>query len=98
MFTHNGKTIPLAPTQDPDKVDTWGADWSEFLLEGEYLVGSIWLLDSDLATIDETCTLTHTSMLMRGGVIGRGYTVTNRIKTNGGSTIDKSMFIKCIAN
>lgn len=98
MFIHTGKTIPLAPTQDPNSEDTWGVDWSEFLQTGEELVGSIWILDPDLTTSKETCTTTHTSMLMKGGVIGKRYLVTNRVKTNTGSTIDKSMWIVCTPN
>jgi len=96
IFSHNGKDIPLAPIQDPNNIDTWGADWSEFLMPQESLAKSKWLLPSDLISIDETCTLTHTSILLEGGIPGKRYIVTNRIKTNLDNTIDRSMIIRCI--
>ena len=96
MFTHNGRDIPIAPIQDPNNVDLWGADWSELLQEGEFLISSIWILDTDLISVDEWCSLTHTAFLMKGGINGKDYVPTNRIKTNLGSTLDRSMFIKCV--
>ncbi len=96
MFIHDGKVIPLAPVQDPNNIDSWGADWTDFLVEGETIYKSRWLIPSDLISLNETCTLTHTTTLLKGGVPGKSYVVTNRIVTSLGNTIDRSMFIKCV--
>lgn len=96
MFTHNGKEIPLAPTiQDPDNEDTWGGDWTDFLLEGETIHSSIWIIPDDLISVSESATITHTKILMKGGISGNSYTVTNRIKTTEDTSIDRSMVIRC---
>ena len=95
MFTHNGKTIPLAPVQDPNNKDTWGADWTDFLPEGVTLAKSLWLVPEDLSSMDEWCTLTHTKIRMSGGIPGKNYTLTNRTVDSDGNTIDRSMFIIC---
>ena len=95
MFTHNGRTIPLAPVQDPNNKDTWGADWSDILQDGVTLAKSRFILPNDLVSIDEWCTPTHTKIRMSGGIAGKNYTLTNRIIDSEGNTLDRSMFIVC---
>jgi len=96
LFYHDGKTIPTAPTpKDPDSVLDYGCDWSGWLQDAETVTASAWIVEDGLTGSAETNTGLVTGVMLSGGVDGTTYTITNRIDTSLGRTINRSMLIEC---
>lgn len=84
--------------KDPDDVDAFGVDWSS-RLTAETIASSSWTIDpADGATplTNETVsfTTTTTTIWLSGGVADEVYTLTNRISTTAGRTLDQSVRLK----
>lgn len=94
--THDGTSIPLAPSKDPDSIIDYGFDWTDFLSVGETISTSTWILDSGLTESSNSFTDSQTAIFISGGIVGTVYTITNRITTNSAPprTEDRSMYIR----
>ena len=69
--------------KDPDSTLDYGIDWSRWLTEGESIVDSQWVVPADLTVVDNQFVSSgKTIVWLSGGVVGKRYTITNRITTN----------------
>lgn len=59
----------------------YGLDWSEWLVEGDTIVSSVWLVPNGLTVVAQSQTSTTTTVWLKGGVNGQVYNVVNRITT-----------------
>jgi len=93
MFISDGLTIPIAPPIDLDATMDYGFTWAAWLASGETIVTSTWI--TGLTTGTESNTGIITTVFLSGGILGTGYTLTNRVITSLGRTEDRSMTIFC---
>lgn len=94
MFMHDGNSIPNAPAKDPDSTIDYGCDWSGWLQTAETVTASAWTV-AGLTTSSEVNTGIITGVMLAGGTAGEFYILTNRITTNFGRVVDRSMTIEC---
>ena len=94
---HDGNNIPVVPTKDPDSNLDYGFDWTDWLVTGESIASSSWILPSDLVEESTIFSANKTSIYFSGGVSGYTYTVTNRIVTDSTPprTEDRSFTLPC---
>jgi hypothetical protein len=85
-------TAPLAwDSKDPDDIDDFDIDWSARLVTDETISTSTWLLPSGITRVSDTNTATTTTIILAAGSAGALYTLTNRITTSGGRTLDQDV-------
>lgn len=83
---------PKFPFKDPDEVLDYTIDWTA-RLDADTIVTSTWIVptgivkDSDSIVAGAKATL----IWLHGGTIGEKYTLTNRVITVGGRTMDQSV-------
>ena len=79
-----------AYTKDPDATERFTVDWSD-RLDGDTISTATWSQSpSGLTLSGDTSDDTSASTLVSGGTIGDTHTITNRITTSGGETLDQS--------
>lgn len=81
-------------TKDPDDVLDYGFDWSLWLGVNETISTSTWILSPGITQNSATNTNTATTVWLSSGVAGTPYSVTNRVVTNQGRTVDRTMTIR----
>lgn len=89
-------------TKDPDDVLDYGFDWgARWLSSGETISTSTWIASPGITVGTgsnganaPTNTNSATTVWLTGGNAGVPYTVTNRITTNQGRTVDRTMTIR----
>lgn len=81
-------------TKDPDDILDYGFDWSAWLSNAETISSSTWILSPGITQNSATNTTTATTIWLSSGVAGQPYSVTNRITTNQGRTVDRTMTIR----
>ena len=96
LFYHDGQNIPKAPPKDPDATTDYGCDFTGWLQENETVTVSSWIIGAGLTGATETNTGLITGVMLSGGSEGSKYTVTNRVATSLGRTVDRSMIIECV--
>ncbi len=79
-------------TLDPDATDHFDFNWAADLQDDTIDTYEIVLLDG-LTQVSLTRTGNHVRVFLSGAVDGRVYRVTNRITTDGGRTLDKTIRI-----
>lgn len=87
--------MPLQwPAKDPDEVLDYTLRWSR-RLDGDTIDTSSWTIDDDaLEQESNSNTDTTTTVWLSGGTIGEKYTLTNRVVTAGGRTMEESVTIR----
>ncbi len=86
--------------KDPQAVLDYTIDWNDgYLTTGETIstgtTNSVWAVSSSGITIDsEGQTTTTTTLTLSGGTHGVMYKATNRVKTSGGRTDDRTVYVK----
>ena len=81
------------PPKDPDEVLDYGIDWTA-RLAGDTIISSGWIIIPDEVTKDsDIYTETSTTIWVSGGTLGASPSVTNRIVTAGGRTMDQSVIL-----
>ena len=84
------------PDKDPNEVLDYGLDWTA-RLAGDSITASSWTVDVGTITIDsDENTTTLTTAWLSGGSAGTTYTLTNRVVTEGGRTMDQSVTLDCV--
>lgn len=102
MIEHDGVNIPTVAPKDPDSLGVeYGFTYP--LKDGEVILESQWLINNTLVgngdEVDGLTSLTTiyqsnvTKIALSGGVLGRRYTLTNRISTSITESDDRSMFM-----
>jgi hypothetical protein len=103
-FVHNGKGPAKGPPKDPDETLWYGVVWDDEA-QGASISRSEWIVDPGLTVVSsigsETVTIdgvTYTQVnkvLLKGGVVGQVYQVTNRATFNN-QTMDRSFKIAVV--
>lgn len=89
-------------TKDPDDILDYGFNWGDkWLSANEIITGSTWILSAGITAGNgsngadaPTYTDTQTTVWLMGGSAGQPYTATNRITTNQGRQVDRTMTIR----
>ena len=81
-------------TKDPDDVLDYAFDWSSWLATNETISTSTWILSPGITQNSATNTNTVATVWLSSGVAGTPYSVTNRVVTNQGRTVDRTMTIR----
>lgn len=83
------------PNKDPNEVLDYELSWARRLADGDTIAGSTWLVDVGDVTVDsDTFTDTKATVWLSGGTVGTRCTLTNRVTTAGGRTMDQSVGIR----
>lgn len=81
------------PYKDPDEVLDYQIDWSPRLGE-DTIASSTWIVPTGISQDSDSHDTMKTTIWLSGGTTDESYTLTNRIVTNGGRTMDQSVKIK----
>lgn len=82
--------MPLTwPDKDPNEVLDYLVDWTA-RLNGDTITSSTWLVPVDITKDSDSFTDTTTTIWLSAGTIGT-LTLTNRVTTAGGRTMDQSI-------
>jgi len=83
---------PVTFKKDPSAVLDYQINWATWL-DGDSILGSSWIVPSDLTEVSSSHTATTATIWLSGGML-ISYEVTNRIVTAGGRTDDRTIIIK----
>ena len=81
------------PYKDPDEVLDYQLDWMA-RLAGDTIASSTWIVPNGITKNSDSKTETTTTIWLSGGTIGASLSITNRIETVGGRTMDQSVSLK----
>lgn len=81
------------PYKDPDEVLDYQLDWMA-RLAGDTIASSTWIVPNGITKNSDSKTETTTTIWLSGGTIGASLSITNRIETAGGRTMDQSVSLK----
>lgn len=81
------------PNKDPDEVLDYQIDWSD-RLGADTIATTTWVVPSGITKDSDTNDDTTTTIWLSGGTTGETYSLTNRITTAGGRTMDQSVRLK----
>jgi hypothetical protein len=81
-------------TKDPDDVLDYAFDWSQWLGNAEVISTSTWITSPGITQDSDSFTNTVATVWLSAGTAGQPYTATNRITTNQGRTVDRTMTIR----
>lgn len=87
-------------SKDPDEVLDYQIDWGERLQDAETISTSAWTItgsDSVLTEDSNSISGESTVIWLSSGTLGVRYTLTNRIVTDAGRTMDQSVRLKIVA-
>ena len=79
------------PTKDEDEVLDYVLDWSNRLASGDTITTSTWIVEAGIDKDSDSKTDSTTTIWLSGGTDGVTYTLTNRVVTAGGRTMDQSV-------
>ena len=84
------------PSKDPDEVLDYTIDWTDRLTD-ETIETSTWTItgeDDELTQDTDTIANPYTVIWLSSGTLGVKYSLTNRITTTGGRTMDQTVTLK----
>lgn len=81
------------PAKDPDEELDYEIDWSP-RVGTDAIATSTWIVPTGITSADGSNDDTTTTIWLSGGTVGTTYTLTNRIVTDAGRTMDQSVKIK----
>ena len=82
--------------KDPSDIRDYSFDWTRVLATADpddTIATSTWTIPAGLTKDSEANTTTTTRVWVRGGTAGENYTVTNRVTTAGGRTLERSALL-----
>jgi hypothetical protein len=79
--------------KDPDEVKYYGMDWTDHLNTGATVSTSTWTA-TGLTVGADSISSPHTLVLLSGGTHRSNYTVTNRITTSDGETLERAGILR----
>lgn len=80
--------------KDPDEVLDYEIDWSARLKTGDEISSAAWLAPDGIAVDSSSHTATVVTVWLSGGTVNETYTLTSRVVTTGGRTMDHSVQLK----
>ncbi len=83
------------PNKDPNEVLDYDLNWSA-RLAGDTIATSTWIVPDGITKDSDSTSDTATKIWLSGGTEGETYTLTNRVVTEGGRTMDQSVTIKLV--
>lgn len=83
--------------KDPDSVEDISFNWAPDL-GGDTIAASLFALPDGLTSVSETWTDSTATIFVSGGTENMLYRVRNRITTNGGRTLDKTLWVSVEEN
>ncbi len=86
--------MPQHFPKDPTAILEYTVDWQDWLQTGETIETSTWTVPSGITKDDDTKSTTAATIWLSGGTKGKTYRVTNRIVTNQGRDVPRSIFIQ----
>lgn len=84
------------PDKDPDEVLDYRIDWSG-RLDGDTISASTWVVPIGITQDSASNTTTSATIWLSGGTSGEQYTLTNRVTTNGGRTLEQKITLRVTA-
>lgn len=86
------------PDKDPNEVLDYVMDWSARLADDDEITASSWTIApvtaSPLTADSNSFTASSATIWLSGGLLGTKYTLTNRVVTDDGRTMDQSVTLK----
>ena len=90
MKWHKG----LIVAKDPDSVLDWLLDWTDWLAASETIYTHTVNADAGITVDTSTNDNTGVTVWLSGGTTGTSYTVTVKITTNQGRTVERSVIFE----
>lgn len=82
--------------KDPDEVLDYQNDWTA-RLAGDTIVTSTWIVPGGITKDSDSHTTTATTVWLSGGTLDASYSLTNRVVTAGGRTMDHTETLNLVA-
>lgn len=82
------------PPKDPDEVLDYQIDWSKRVANTDAIVSSTWIVPTGITKDSDSFTDFATIIWLSSGTLDEEYTLTNRVTTTEGRTMDQSVDIK----
>lgn len=93
-MAENTQTKIKDPHDVLDYAINWQGDPAPFLLPGETITLSVWVMPQGITKDSDTHTSTTATIWVSGGTAGQTYHLVNRITTSGGRTKDEYLNIR----
>lgn len=81
------------PNKDPDEVLDYQIDWTD-RLASDTILSSSWTVPAGITKDSDTFGSTSVIIWLSDGAAGETYSITNRIVTAGGRTMDQSVRLR----
>lgn len=82
-------------THDPNANLDYTIDWSRYLVSGETISVSSWVVPAGVTKGSDTINSPLTTVWISGGTAGTSYSITNRITTSAGRIDDRTFTLIC---
>lgn len=79
--------------KDPDAVLDYGHDWSAWLIDGDQIAASTWIVPTGITKESDSHDATTTTVWLSGGELDKRYFLVNRVTTTAGRTDDRTLQI-----
>lgn len=83
--------------KDPDATLDYMVDWSSWMVSGDSIVSSTWIVPVGIVKASDSYTSTTATVWLSGGAVGSEYSVTNRVVTTQGRIDDRTIVIRCVS-
>ena len=83
----------MAFVKDPNAVLDYTVDWSSWLVSGDTISVSVWVVPAGITKDSDTSNTTEATVWLSGGTVGLSYRLTNRITTTDGRTDERSLTV-----
>jgi hypothetical protein len=80
--------------KDPNEVLDYEIDWSARLKSGDTISAASWITPAGITVDSNSFTDTTVTVWLSGGTLNDVYTITSRVVTSGGRTMDQSVQLK----
>ena len=84
------------PKKDPNEKLDFSLDWrvENRIPVGDVIVASLWIAPPGVSVVSESFSDTVTTIWLTGGTIGETYDFLNRVTTEAGRILDKTVRLK----
>ena len=81
------------PSKDPDEVLDYSLDWAPRLID-DTISTSLFIIPDGIVADSSSNSPTETIVWLSGGTLGATYTITNRVVTAQGRTMDQTVRLR----
>ena len=92
-MTTTVETLSWDRIKDPDEVLDYQINWADDLALADTIATSTWTSPAGITQGADEFSDTVTTVWLSGGTDGNDYTVVNRITTDGGRTMERSVIL-----